>query len=61
MHPDKIVSPSATGRGTLSPVNADVSIEVDPFSTTPSIGTFSPFLTTKRSSIETFSGSTSIN
>ena len=46
MHPLMTESPSATLRGTLSPVSAAVSSEDVPLSTVPSMGIFSPGRTT---------------
>ena len=42
MHPLTMVSPAETSRKALSPVMALVSMEEEPSTTVPSIGTFSP-------------------
>ena len=44
--PEITSSPSPASRGRLSPVRATVLRAVEPSTTTPSIGTFSPGLTT---------------
>ena len=43
------VSPGPTSTGTGSPVSSEASIAEEPSSTTPSVATFSPGRTTKRS------------
>ena len=57
--PERISSPWASSRGTLSPVRALVSTEVDPSSITPSSGTFSPGRTIMTSPASTSPGLTS--
>ena len=58
IHPEMISSPALISLGTLSPVRAAVLRELVPSVTTPSIGTFSPGLTTMMVPISTSSGST---
>ena len=53
-------SPTVISLGKLSPVRADVSIDVLPLSTMPSSGIFSPGFTLIILSVSTFSGSTVI-
>ena len=58
MQPEITSSPDFALRGTLSPVSAAVSSDVVPSTITPSIGIFSPALTTIILPISTSSGST---
>ena len=58
MQPLMTSSPTLTDLGTLSPVSALVLRVESPRATTPSIGTFSPGLTTISVPISTSSGST---